>query len=378
MEIKNCIHARFSHETHSNQIINLEQKKSVAHRNSLLDLIKVAASIGVISAHVHSDTAAAESLSHFFSPVRVPFLYITALAFFISNIHKKSSADNDAGIQDTLVKIGKRIVLPFLVWSAVYVLLITLKSLITGVANPHAFDLGKVLLYGDSAEHLYFLPQLLVMELIGLGIYLLADKNNQNKGLIVLSVAAIYLIWGYEHKYYGMTPLPSLIAYTVMAFYLGSKIKKRQTHWGYAVLGAALLVLAISASFVSYPKIFAQYFLALPIGGFGLLLLTLNIPRLELPSWLITLSSVSYGVYLGHVMVLEGLEFVIAKAHISMRYDLATKALVTLVVFLISTILVLVLRKIPVLKELFLGESTPKASVATVTYRIPEYRRVAA
>ncbi|OGX90428.1 acyltransferase family protein [Hymenobacter coccineus] len=378
MEIENCIRASSDQEDHAYPAVPSQPKKIPVHRNSFLDLIKVAAAIGVISAHVQSDTPAAESLSHFFSPVRVPFLYITALAFFISNIHKKGIAGSDVSLQDTLKKIGKRILVPFLVWSAVYVLLITLKSVATGVANPHVFDLGKVLLYGDSAEHLYFLPQLLVMELVGLGIYLMADKDKQNKGLMVLAVAATYLVWGYAHKYYGMTPLPSLIAYTVMAFYLGSKIKKQQTHWGYAALGTVLLVLAVSASFVTYPEIFTQYFLALPIGGFGLLLMTLNIPRLELPKWLINLSSVSYGVYLGHVMILEGLEFVIAKTHFPIHYDLATKVVVTLVVFLLSTIMVLVIRRIPVLKELFLGESTPKASVAAVTYRAPEYRNVTA
>jgi peptidoglycan/LPS O-acetylase OafA/YrhL len=370
MKTGNSIYGSAYQETQFQEPINYQQKKPAAHRNSLLDLIKVFTAIGVITAHVQSDTPGAEALSHFLSPVRVPFLYITALAFFVSNIYKKGADSNNISIEGTFTKIGKRLFLPLVVWSAIYVVLITLKSVVTGTANPHVFDIGKVFLYGDSAEHLYFLPQLMVMQLIGLGILLLADNNRQNKGLLLLALAAAYLIWGYAHKYYGMTPLQSLIAYVIMAFYLAPKIKKQQTHWGYIVLGALLIVLAISGLFVKYPVIFTQYFLALPIGGFGLLLLTLNIPRLELPNWLITLSSVSYGVYLAHIMVLEGLEFAIAKTHIPIHYNVAVKLLVTFTVFIISATLVIIIRKIPICKQLLLGESTPTASVATKTKNV--------
>ena len=94
----------------------------------------------------------------------------------------------------------------------------------------------------------------------------------------------------------------------------------------------------------------------LPIGGLGLLLITLSLPSLVVPKWLATLTATTYGIYLSHILFLEAPEFLLEKKHYALQYNLPVKLLATTLIFAISVVFTLVARRIPLSRALLLGE----------------------
>ena len=134
-------------------------------RNTNVDLVRTIACFGVVAIHVHSTTKAAEGLGHFFLQFCVPFFYLTAITYFVSSL------GGNVSIKKFAKKTWKRLGLPFLTWSCIYVILLYIKSRVTG--NGHVPNIPQVFLYGSSAEKMYYLPQLITLQAITLSVYLL-------------------------------------------------------------------------------------------------------------------------------------------------------------------------------------------------------------
>lgn len=319
------------------------------HRNTTIDLVRIIAAFGVVAIHVHANTPAAENVSRIFLVFCVPFFFTVALAYFIISLRKAAS------IKDVFSKNLKRIGVPLLTWSIIYSSLLLVKSLLTH--GDRAFDVVRIFLYGESAEQMYYLPELLIMQLLVVGIFMLVYNRKQAIALAVLAGAAFYLLWGSVHNYFGVTSTKALLVYMVAAFYIAAKITKRQQSWSYFVVGIVLLSLAISNLFIAYPTVLQDYFLTLPIGGVGAVLMTLNMPRIALPNWLLVVASTTYGVYLSHVMFLECLEFGFEIIHYNVFYNFVTKLLVAIVVFCIAVLFTLIVRRNTFLRSVLLGEN---------------------
>ncbi len=311
-------------------------------------MFRLLACFGVVVIHVHSSTVAAENTGRFLSLFCVSFFFITALTYFVGNLNK--SAD----VNGVALKIWKRIGLPLLAWSVIYAGLLLTKNIITH--GNRTFDLVKIFLYADSAEHLYYLPQLIVMQVIALSIFLLINSTKRLLAVGLLAGALGYLAWGNWHDCYGITAYRAIAVYVATAFGFARALKSPGRDWRYLVLGLVLAGLAISELLVTYPEPARSFVLVLPTGGIGLLLIALNLPILVVPKWLATLAATTYGVYLSHVLFLEALEFLLEKKHYVLHYNLPTKLLVTTLVFAISVVFTLVARRIPLSRALLLGE----------------------
>lgn len=339
--------------TPSQTLAKPAEKSIYTHRNVVIDIIRIFTAFGIITAHVNSDTAAALNFTAYLSPIRVPFLFITALVFFIAN------TDKNQPIQIIIKKIWQRLAVPFLAWAIIYIALISIKNIMSG--KDINFEYFKIFLYGIDVknlfvEHLYFLPELIVMQILTLGIILLVHNKRQTSGLLLIISAVAYLFWGRLNEYYGVQPVHSIICYIVIGFYLAPKIKALQKTWLFFSIGLILILLAISRPFISYSPLFNDYVLSLPLGGLGLILITLNIPKINVPSWAVIAASTTYGVYLSHIMFIEALEFIIDKVNYEIYYDLTTKLIMTFTVFIISIIFTLIIRKFSLLRSVLLGE----------------------
>lgn len=123
------------------------------------------------------------------------------------------------------------------------------------------------------------------------------------------------------------------------------------------IIGFFLLILILGANFLKAQYPFLRPFAKLPIGGIGLLLLIIGLPKFKVPQWVLILCSTSYGIYLSHVVFLEFFETAIRKIHHGeINYDLFNKLALVTLIFICSIILTLVLRKVSFLRKVLLGE----------------------
>ncbi|WP_162549704.1 acyltransferase family protein [Hymenobacter nivis] len=311
-------------------------------------MFRLLACFGVVAIHVHSSTAAAENTGRFLSLFCVSFFFITALTYFVANLNESADVNGIA------LKIWKRIGRPLLAWSVIYAGLLLAKNILTH--GNRTFDLVKIFLYADSAEHLYYLPQLIVMQVIALSVFLLINNTKHLLAVGLFAGALGYLAWGSWHDCYGITDYRAIAVYVATAFGFARVLKSPGRDWRYLVLGLVLAGLAVSGLLVVYPEPARSFVLVLPIGGLGLLLIALSLPSLVVPKWLATLAATTYGVYLSHVLFLEALEFLLEKKHYTLQYNLPAKLLVTTLIFAISVVFTLVARRIPLLRALLLGE----------------------
>lgn len=326
----------------------IEKESLRVYRNQNIDIVKVLAAIGVISIHVHNDTVAADNLGRFYLIFCVPFFYTTSLVYFNAGLNKNIST------RTVLLKIWQRIGVPFLSWSCIYAGLLLIKHTMAG--QDTEINFGVVFLYGASAEHMYYLPELIVMQAIIFSIFLLTNTNRKNTAFLLFISAVCYLAWGNWHNNFGVTTTGAVIAYTFMAIYLAPKLNAIQKNWVYFGFGLLLVGLPVSSLWVTYPVLITNSLLRIPIGGIGLLLITLTIPKIIIPNWLSVVASTTYGVYLSHVMFLEAIEFFLDKIHYDIHYDIVGKCVMALFVFALCVLFTLIVRKISLLRLLLLGE----------------------
>ena len=317
-------------------------------RNSFIDIVRVIACFGVVTIHVHNSTVAAETLSRLFLDFCVPYFYITAIAYFIRSFGK------DILLKNIFYKMWQRICLPFGIWSVIYTSLLILKGQITG--NGYIFNAILVFVYGGSTEHMYYLPELMIMQLIIIGVCLLVFNIKQTIGIILIIITTCYLTWGYIHNLFGVTPFKNIISYVIMGFFIAPKLNRPGINWFYLLFAILLIILTLTESYIDYPILIREYIISLPLGGIGLLLLSINMPNVRLFKSLTLLTSTTYGVYLSHIMFLEAFEYGMEKIHYNVHYNLLNKLIVVFFIYIICLIFTLIIRSSRVLSPLLLGE----------------------
>ncbi len=285
-----------------------------------------------------------------FSSFVVPFFYITSVCYFARSLKRETS-------KGLIQKQWLRIICPFLCWSLLYLLLFETKDRLGGRERGH--DWIGILFYGQSAVHLYFLPVLVWMNLSVLsGAALLGRGVKQSRwGALSLALLIAFAGWGYHSSYMGWTN-PFLLEGFILAGWMvnGWETKKTARSGWTALLGGILWVGAIGAS-VSHLNLTQLGPLTGICGGLGFYLLVNHLPWAETFSsasgWLTT----SYGVYLSHFAILEGMEFFLQRSGHSLQpYSLGIKLLLAGVIFLLAMLFTLLARKHCTSRKLLLGE----------------------
>ncbi|EHQ28461.1 acyltransferase family protein [Mucilaginibacter paludis] len=323
-------------------------------RNVSIDIVRLIAAFGVITIHVPFSTPAAGSINEFFSPLCVPFFFLVSLTYFISGLNGTDAVNEVFG------KFWKRIILPFWGWTLIYTSLLLAKDYFIGGVSHHSLVFWRILFYGESAVQLYYLPQLVVLQLFAFSLYVIwkGDKGKKILGLGLLLLGAFYIAFGHAYNVFGVLPVTSILIYLIAAtaiHYLN--LLKLTLSYRCMIIGFFLLILILGANFLKAQYPFLRPFAKLPIGGIGLLLLIIGLPKFKVPQWVLILCSTSYGIYLSHVVFLEFFETAIRKIHHGeINYDLFNKLALVTLIFICSIILTLVLRKVSFLRKVLLGE----------------------
>jgi surface polysaccharide O-acyltransferase-like enzyme len=318
-------------------------------RNYSIDITRIIATFGVIAIHVSSDTEAAAMIGNFFSPLCVPFFYTASLTFFISGL-------NAVSIKQVLSRIWLRLAVPFLIWTLIYATLLTTKSILTHTHNSIVF--WRVFLFGESSVQLYFVPQLIILQSLSFAIFLLFSPTKKKViiSLLIITSAAIYLTFGYNNQAFGITNPISIILYVASAFSLAKLSIKKNNSFIYTLFGLLLVIAAVLLPTINIDPDYIM-FSRIPIGGIGLVLIAFSVKQTKLSDLLIMLTTATFGIYLSHILFLEGFEFILAKVWKGkFTYDLPVKIFVVSLIFMLSTTCTLILKKTRTTKQLLLGE----------------------
>ncbi|MEJ7663185.1 MAG: acyltransferase family protein [Hymenobacter sp.] len=165
-------------------------------RNTTVDFTRLIAAYGVIALHVPVSTRGAQWLDIVFWPLCVPFFYVVSLVYFVAGLAKA-----EANLRSVFARSWHRLVVPYLAWTAIYTGLLVAKTLLTH--GGREFSWWRILLYGESAVRLYFLPTLLLLQGLALALHLLLRPALRTPGWLLLLGSLAYLGWGIHQQCFG-------------------------------------------------------------------------------------------------------------------------------------------------------------------------------
>ncbi len=326
---------------------------TISKRNITVDIARIIAAFGVVSIHVSGSTKASVGVSDIFSSLCVPFFYVVSLNYFVSGLKK------DEPVKEVLKKSWRRIIVPYLAWTLVYFFLMVVKSKLVGLQPGYHYNFWMIFFYGCSAVQLYFLPQLIALQSMAFGLYLIAVCDNKKKitGALALLLAILYISIGHIFNVFGTNPTANIIFYLICAFFFLSNPNMQDARYAYTFIGLVLIFFSEFHIFSQINNSYLNYISRLPIGGLGVSLIVFALPKHNISSKiLLIIYSTSFGVYLSHVVFLEGFEFIFKKIYLNFSYDLINKMLVVSLIFICSVFFTLVVRQNRLTKKIFLGE----------------------
>jgi len=315
-------------------------------RNHTLDVARLVAIFGVIAIHCAPTTVAAGCVTDFALNFCVPFFLLSSLYLFWRE------CDLPGASAVALRRRLPRLLLPYLSWSAIYLLARIVKLALRG-DGPGALlsgtNLVSVIFAGGAAVHLYFLP------LLALGLvlsHLLASKlpaapGSRRTVLVPVLVAGAVLSVVSAHLEAAL-PIRLVVLYADWAMWLVGPISAAALLASFPAdrpprpaLGAGLLVGAIVLDILIVAR-------ALPYAWrlHGLLLAVLLLVACEqlrhVPPRSVFWQNfvrTTFGIFLVHHLVLEAIEFAAARFGFLSRlvpYSLASLVLVGSATFVIS------------------------------------------
>lgn len=331
------------------QVVTLKTELDISGKRSLMmDVCKMIASIGVIVSHVPYASSRWEDFFRALGPTRVPFFLTVSITYFIISFKRYSS-------EEIVNRIFVRLILPYLAWSVIYILLLSLKSW-HGDEEASYISAGAII-FGQSSVQLYFIPMLVMMQFFALGVYLVIRKNKRNlqKGLFFLLSSVCLFSYGRSMEFFGVFPVASIIIYLVAGYFIANNFRgiQRNKHW--LAIGAFLMT-ATTANFYGNFVSFTYEYIYFPFGGFGLALIVFSGLNLHLSKWVTLVSSTSFGIYLSHIFFWEGFEQILHFLFPQLPYNGLVKVFLVFLVILCSISLTLILRQNKITRLLFLGE----------------------
>lgn len=276
-----------------------------ADRLPMLDTMRLLAAVGIVWVH-----AAQSDLGQWLWPIGtfgVPFYTYVAVLFMTRTLTKPGGRS----LGDYAASRASRVYLPFLFWSAIYVGLAQMKSVVNG--QPLHLP-GPSVLYAGGHHHLWFLPFLLVVTLIGAvivrGVMAVPETRWPVVTLLVaLGTAAAIApepAWVATRDYdiefvrYGLRSLPTV--FWAIALGLATAFNGRLPRSnGFVAIGGVALLLGS----MTLQETITPYKVLRSTAGLGCVLIAL-LP-LALPAFrpLGRLGRYSYGIYLSHLVFLR-------------------------------------------------------------------------
>jgi len=342
---------------HSDQTLPLSPRPP---RNQMLDAARGLGCMAVIWVHTIIDSpqlARSAGLARF----GTPFFALAAICFLLSGLSTKASM----GWGAYALQRFKRLYIPFLVWSAIYLLLRTGKRTLLTADGLVKLDTPRLLL--GTARHLWFLPFILMA---CVAVYPLRNLLRRLRwGRIVLG--ATFFAAGIIAARIRCPDIPAIEPY-IGRWYLNAWMFVPAILWGialaavYQLLPRTLtstplvavvgLIILIGASIWLWfgsqiPFVDTRSVPSLPrnLSGLGLLLIFLYPMRSSLLTPLAAFGRTTYGIYLVHLLFVDPLQLVAKRAHLGRHWWLDVPTFALSVIFSYLVVRLLRMRKVTAL-----------------------------
>ncbi len=328
-------------------------------RNLAVDIGRLIAATGVIILHLTPSTPMGENFNTLFWIFCVPFFVTTSLYFFVK------SAVKSPPTRSPFKKID-RLVIPYLVWSLIYVVMRYVKFQLQGEGG-FGFDVIGLIFYGTAAVQLYFIPWIICFRLQFFcgRLMFFSGRHWKNIMLGTLGMASLfgfawyggfegYFSWGGGIFWLGI--LYSLAALFLVGLERSGLLKNSWVRWG----AIASFIAVEITNYFTYTQAADNLFLklGLPVlGGLSSTLIALTFSATSHRQWLVGLLSTTYGIYLAHHAVIEVFEFAGGRVGLELQpYDIVEKLLFGAVVLAATIALILLVRLSRRLAYVVLGD----------------------
>ena len=275
------------------------------------DLLRAVAILGVVWIHGCDTSAWAFRMSRY-AAAAVPIFILISFYLLQRSILRNPEADGGQLLRRRL----KRLIPPYAVWSAAYLLVRMLRHrLLPAEHGAGGFDLVSVLWLGGASYQLYFIAALIYWSLLALpvAVWLGRSPRLQRPGAAVLAAGGAVLLGAgrWLLPQVQIAPEHSLLAHALLlsgyvplglaaALCSGPDISGP----GRWKLQAALGVIAAALCLV-HPRWGWPVFLAVTLFAWGLVY-----RGASMPAWIRRISTLSYGIYFVHGFFVEGFQAV--------------------------------------------------------------------
>lgn len=329
-------------------------------RVAAIDLARLVAAAGVISVHILPDTDGFETVTEVLAPFRTPVFIGVALWFQQQRMERLGP---EVGVLASLQQgvLWSRLVVPYCVWSIIYVLARSAKAITVGPAWD--IDWLAVTCFGASAVHLYFIPFLLALCVVQSCVLRGSPPLQRPVALsLLLAMAALdglsmgSLRYGFDQSvlWNGLVFGLALKAASEFAGQPRDGFHREGQVAGNVALCAGLYIAACWVQGES-PMVY-QGLCALLVAAVLSLLSIMPMP--SLPAWITWAARASFGIYLSHHLIIEGVELGLQWMGMDLApYDSMENILLTLCVIATALLMVALVRQSVWLSFLLLGES---------------------
>jgi len=242
----------------------------------------------------------------------VPFFTAALAAFAFLRSAARNSGDR--GFPGFALKRFKKLYVPFLCWSVIYLVMRYSKHAFAGGGSPIVWS--PAMLLSGSTNHLWFLPFAFLVSLVCYGAAQLSrQKPGWKAGMSVFYASLAAMVCGID------CPVPMDPEHFPLSYFVGLCWDALPSIFG----ALALVQQPINGGF--WPKMYPWIALACFGGlvfvgnnrffshGCGLSLFGAcwTLKCSNLPKWLATAVAFSFGIYLSHIVFVEGLQVVASR-----------------------------------------------------------------
>ncbi len=275
------------------------------------DLLRAAAILGVVWIHGCDTSAWAFRMSRLAAPAVPIFILIS---FYL--LQRSILRNPEAGGGQLLRRRLMRLVPPYAIWSAVYLVVRMLRHrLLPAAHGADGFDLVSVLWLGGASYQLYFIAALIYWSLLALPVALWLGRTARLRrpGAAVLAASGAVLLGAgrWLLPQVQIAPEHSLLAHALLlsgyvplglaAALCPGPDFSGPVRWK---LQAALITIAAGLCLV-HPRWGWPVFLAVTLFAWGLVY-----RGAPMPAWIRRVSLLSYGIYFVHGFFVEGFQTV--------------------------------------------------------------------
>ncbi len=333
-----------------------------------IDLVRAISTYGIVLIHsggyAPSDNLAAQTQDFF----RFALPFFLAASFYLLSFPKQ-----EQNLSKLIFSRAKRLLLPYLIWSFVYLIARVFKAVVThkfGDVETLLHDPFSIIFFGSSAVHLYFLPLLFTGNLFAIAIGKFETSLKSSVVLFLTSLAIYNLILQYSSnfsmgfvKFYDvfyslqMSSIQSIIklillqvwfvivclpyifcARSLRAWARQSSLEIQESKSSYSSFFLLLFCFSIT---ITLCRILIPSFFNEPIFGCLLLIVCMNFPFTFndfSKKILLDLSKASFGIYLFHHLIINFVELILSKFYpqFMSRVSILTVIFISVPGFLIS------------------------------------------